>query len=171
MPRPDSPAEKERNQAIVRGLHLNELTAAGHARAAALNEADQQLDRVARVLPDALDAGLSLSEIARVAKVSRQTLYELRARYEESSRNLSLAVLQTVVGRAPIRVSEVAEHLQRPAREVRDLLNSFEDQGFIGSDVDDGPDGPFQVFFAMPAGLHLLEDWSFDEAAAADGVS
>ena len=74
-------------EALVRGLHLSELQAAGAARAVALHQAELELDRVARLLPDALQAGISLAEIARVAGVSRPTLYELRARYGGSVRD------------------------------------------------------------------------------------
>jgi hypothetical protein len=48
--------KREKGKATVRALHLSELEAAGAARARALAEADKQLDRVARLLPDALTA-------------------------------------------------------------------------------------------------------------------
>jgi hypothetical protein len=55
---------REKGKATVRALHLSELESAGRARAGALAEAEKQLDRVARLLPDAVGGGLSLSEIA-----------------------------------------------------------------------------------------------------------
>jgi hypothetical protein len=101
--------KREKGKATVRALHLSELEAAGAARARAIAEADKQLDRVARLLPDALSGGLSLSEIGRVARVSRQTLYELRARYSDSDGDLRLAVLQSVAWMQPTTADEVAE--------------------------------------------------------------
>ena len=42
-------------------MHLTESQAAGAARAAALHEADVQLERIARVLPVALASDLSVA--------------------------------------------------------------------------------------------------------------
>ena len=77
----------------------------GAARELALLQAEQQLDRLARLLPNALAGGLSLAEISRVTGVSRPTLYELKARYDDSDADLRLAVLQAVA-RNPGRSTE-----------------------------------------------------------------
>ena len=71
----------EKGKALVRALHLSELVATSKAREVALHEAEAQFDRIARLLPDALKGGISMTEIARVTGISRPTLYELRARY------------------------------------------------------------------------------------------
>jgi len=68
----------------------------GAQRAAALKAAEAQLERVARLLPNALGAGLSLTEISRLTDVSRPTLYQLRARQTAAEGNVRLAILQTV---------------------------------------------------------------------------
>ncbi len=57
-----------------------ELRELGERRRAALAEADATLRRVEELLDDALLAGLSVSEVAALSAVSRQTLYELRRR-------------------------------------------------------------------------------------------
>ncbi len=62
------------------GRYIAELRDLGERRRAALAEAQVVLDRVEELLPDALGAGLSLSEIARLSAVSRPTLYALKRR-------------------------------------------------------------------------------------------
>jgi len=52
-----------------------ELRELGERRRAALAEADAALRRVEELLPGALAAGLSMSEIATLSAVSRPTLY------------------------------------------------------------------------------------------------
>src|SRR3954451_16932134 len=99
-----SRAQLEKARALVRALHLTELENAGAARAAALAQADAELQRIAARLPDALDAGISLSEIARVTGISRPTLYELRGRQSDSPRDLTLALLQLIGTRGAVPV-------------------------------------------------------------------
>src|SRR5687768_12447410 len=94
----------ERGRAAVRALHLDNLEKAGADRAAALRLVDEHLDRIAQMLPLALQAGISLSEISRVTGVSRPTLYELRGRYADSPGDLELAVLQSVATGGPIGI-------------------------------------------------------------------
>lgn len=152
-------AQREKNRGIVRGLHLEAIEAAGAARAAALQEADEHLQRVGSLLPDALDAGLSLSEISRVTGVSRPTLYELRGRYDASDRDLSLVVLQSVALAGALPVSDLAGRLDRPAGEILRRAQSFEAQGFMEIEPEDGPEGTFPVMCIVPEGLDLLEAW------------
>src|SRR5688572_18376446 len=72
----DIRARSERGKSLLQTLHRNELERAGAARRAAFSEAESQRALISRLLPGAVDAGLSLSEIARVTGVSRPTLYE-----------------------------------------------------------------------------------------------
>lgn len=92
--------------------------------------------------------------------------YELRARYGDSPRDLSLAVLQSVASKGPLPPAEIAEHLHKPRREIGKRLKGFEDAGFIELDVDEGDDGPFQIVYVLEKGLDLLEHWDFEEAVA-----
>jgi len=152
---------REKGKATVRALHLSELEAAGRARARALAEADKQLDRVARLLPDAVGGGLSLSEIARVAGVSRQTLYELRARYSDSDGDLRLAVLQSVAWMQPATADEIANHLGRDAGDISRTLSDFvrKDLVDLGSRrTEDGEDVEFDLTLA---GTSTLDNWIF----------
>src|SRR5690242_19169579 len=86
--------QREKGGGVVRSLYAGEFESARNRRQDALREADAQLDRIARLLPEALAAGWKISEIARLTDVSRPTLYELRGRYTGSPRDLRLAVLQ-----------------------------------------------------------------------------
>src|SRR5947208_54840 len=112
-PRRTEEGQREKRRATVRGLHLAELDDAGRARADALSRADEQLDRIARLLPDALRAGLTLTEIARVTGVSRPTLYELRGRYGEAASDVQLALLQSIATRGPLSVDDLFQHVGR----------------------------------------------------------
>ena len=129
---------RKKGQGIVRALHESELANAGAERADALRRADYQLDRVARLLPDALDAGLGMTEIAQLTGVSRPTLYELRARYSDSERDLRLAVLQALMHRETSFPDVLPDHLRRPAAEIRHVLDDFLKRGWIEWDVDGG---------------------------------
>ena len=157
-------AEREKSRATVRALHLRELEAAGAARAAALKAADEYLDRIARLLPDALNAGLSLTEISRVAGTSRPTLYELRGRYGEEASDLQLAVLQAIALRGPISLGDLKANLRRPANEITPLVQSFVDQGLVDMDVDENQR---EVFYSLlDKGDHVLDAWYEQEAGA-----
>jgi len=155
--------KREKGKATVRALHLSELEAAGAARGQALAEADKQLDRVARLLPDALSGGLSLSEIGRVARVSRQTLYELRARYSDSDGDLRLAVLQSVAWMQPTTAVEVAEHLGRDVGDVAGTLSGFVSEELLDIGHRRTEDGDEVEFDLTAAGGSTLDNWVFLE--------
>jgi DNA-binding MarR family transcriptional regulator len=164
-----SEAAQEKRRGVVRALHTAELEQAGRFRAAALEEADRQLDRIARLLPDALSGGLNLTEIARITGVSRPTLYELRARYGESASDLHLAVLQSLATRGAQELSDLRRQIGRPLKDIRPVLDSFVKQGFIDEDVDvDGPEEPRMLMWLTSKGEALLEHWEFEETIAAD---
>jgi DNA-binding MarR family transcriptional regulator len=167
----DRPTEaaQEKRRGVVRALHTAELEQAGRFRAAALEEADRQLDRIARLLPDALSGGLNLTEVARITGVSRPTLYELRARYGDSASDLNLAVLQSLATRGAQELGDLIGRIGRPAGEIRPVLDSFVKQGFIDEDVDvDPPDEPRMMMWLTSKGEALLEHWEFEEMVAAD---
>jgi len=155
---------REKGQALVRALHLSELQAAGAARNLALYEADRQIDRIARLLPDALASGISLAEVARLTNVSRPTLYELRGRHSDDERDLTFAVLQTVAGRGPISTGGVAERLERPLADIKALVKHLMGEGLLDEDFNDDPDEPMVELFLTDKAFSLLEAWDFDEA-------
>lgn len=156
----------EKGRAIVRTLHANALQEAGAARRAALETAEAELDRIARLMPAALKGGLSLAEIARVTGVSRPTLYELRARYSESDADLRLAVLQTLATEGALSESELSRRLGGPRKGLSALIQALLDQGFLDGGVEEGDDGPYPLFSLSPQGLDLLEHWTFEEERA-----
>ena len=155
--------KREKGKALVRALHLSELGAAGSARALALHQADQQLDRVARLLPDALEAGISMSEIARTTDISRPTLYELRARYGGPVGDLRLAILQAVVTSTEVTEAGLAERLSREPSEIGALVGEFVEQGFLAMEIDRvGEDEYAECLYLTPSGLQMLEAWIFE---------
>jgi hypothetical protein len=161
---------REKGQALIRALHLSELQAAGAARSLALHEADGQLDRIARVLPDALTSGVSLAEIARITNVSRPTLYELRGRYTDDSRDLTFAVISAIAGRrGPIDSDGVAEHLKRPRDEVAALVKHLIEHDMVDQDFIDGPDGAIVELYLTEKAFSFLEAWDFEERTRDQG--
>ena len=147
---------------MVRGLHLSELQAAGAARAVALHQADVELDRVARLLPDALQAGISLAEIARVAGVSRPTLYELRARYGGTVGDMRLAVLQALATHGALSPDEVAERVGGDDEERARVLADYVDK-YVEVWPDEDGNAAYEI---TPNGLDLLEHWTFQDLEA-----
>ncbi|HEV2058198.1 MAG TPA: hypothetical protein VGR11_02505 [Solirubrobacteraceae bacterium] len=163
---------------ILRALHESELESAGAARAEALRRADQELDRIARLIPDALGAGLSMTEIGRFTGVSRPTLYELRARYSDAPRDLRIAVMQALMTQDTSHPDAIAEHLGRSAAEVRPIIDDFLARQWIAYDFD-GPrsrlesdqkggvavvdDAGAETLLSVTlAGYEALERWRFD---------
>jgi hypothetical protein len=153
----------EKGKALVRALHLSELSLAGNARALALHEADQQLDRIARLLPDALQGGISITEIGRVTNVSRPTLYELRARYSGSVGDLRLAILQAIIAKHAVTVAALSERLGRPSKDISLVMDEFLKGDLLHEDVEEvGPDEWEQRLYVTSHGLALLEHWEFE---------
>ena len=159
----DRHMRREKGQALVRALHLSELQAAGEAREKALRKADEQLNRIGRLLPDALGSGISLAEIARVTGVSRPTLYELRGRHSQKFGDLLLAVLQTAASRGPVDRAGVAAFLERPVEEIRSVVDTLVDGGLVVEDFNDDPEDPMMELTLTGNGFHALEEWDFDE--------
>jgi hypothetical protein len=163
MPRTGpSRAQLEKARAAVRALHLTELEDAGRARVAALAQADSELQRIAARLPDALDAGISLSEIARVTGISRPTLYELRGRHSDSPRDLTLALLQLIGTRGAVPVPNLPAIMGRPESEYSAVLKSLISSDLIEYEIEEGPDGAEALYVLTAKGHALLEGWEFD---------
>jgi DNA-binding MarR family transcriptional regulator len=156
--------QQEKGKALARAVHASELQVAGDKRELALHEADVQLDRIAQLLPNALQAGLNIAEIARITRVSRPTLYELKARYGEG--DISLAVLQSVASRTPITPTELAECLGRDEREVTKAARAHIDAGLIDWEPITWRDtGETEMAYELTLkGLEALEAWDFAEA-------
>jgi DNA-binding phage protein len=150
-----------RGVAAIRSLHVRGLAEAGAARAAALAEADKQLDRIARLLHDALEGGVAMTEIARVTGVSRQTLYELRGRYGDTA-DLRLAVLQAALTRYPANADDIAEYLRRPEGEIKPLLVELADEGLIELEYELHPGGSDAPYGISADGVRALEVWSME---------
>lgn len=142
----------------MRGFHLQALEEAGRVRAAALEEADQQLQRIGRLLPDALDAGISMVHAGRVTGVSRPTLYELRAKYGEGAIDFNFTLLETVARRGPMRESELVHRIGASAWEH---VADFERQGFLEVEPEATAEGDVAVVAITPEGSGLLEHWRF----------
>jgi hypothetical protein len=107
-----------------------------------------------------------MAEIARATGVSRQTLYELKGKYGDTT-DLRLAVLQALGTRGHSNAAQLAEHLGRPESEIHSLLVELTDEGFAGWELG-GPTeditygGDFDCWLTL-SGLRELESWTFPE--------
>jgi DNA-binding MarR family transcriptional regulator len=149
---------REKGRDLVRTLHLSELRAAGAARAVALHEAEEQLDRIARVLPDALRVGVSLTEVARSTGVSRQTLYELKTRYEPSASS-ELGVLEFLATAAPVMLETLVARLDQANEEVERVVASMRELGLVDVSFDPEGDGSDEYLSLSKRGIQRLEQW------------
>jgi hypothetical protein len=167
----EKPRGREETRANVRALYVSQLEAAGAARAEALRAADDQLDRIARVLPEALKGGLSVTEVARITGVSRQTLYQLRARYGESHRHLRLGVLYAV-GHTNGSLKAVGRSLGRSEGELWPVLTDFLDAGVLELEpLEEDEHGPQPAFRMTEKAEILMDVWHEEEDEAAERES
>ncbi len=154
--------QREKGRGVVRALHLSELRAARAARELAIREADLQLERIARILPNALGAGITLSEVARVTGLSRPTLYQLKARYSDDDRDVVLGVFQTIANVGRATDASLAENLGRQVDEIEKVRKGFLDQGLLDEDFNDNPDDPAMEYWLTEAGFRALEEYRFE---------
>jgi hypothetical protein len=157
--------QRETGRGALRGLYLGEAAAIGHKRAEALREAEEQLDRLARLLPNAVDAGIALAEIARVADVSRPTLYQLRARYSDRPVDLRLGVLHAAA-QGGMTTKDIAESLQRPVAEIEAVLNELQEKELMDAEPVEYLDGSGSgwMWSVRLAAFEALGEWAFDRA-------
>jgi DNA-directed RNA polymerase specialized sigma24 family protein len=94
---------RERARGALRALYLGELADIGPRRQETLAEADRQLDRVLHLVLNVGEAGIGVAEIARMANVSRPTVYHLLPRARDNVRDMRLAVLQLTLDGATAR--------------------------------------------------------------------
>jgi hypothetical protein len=143
--------------------HSGQLAHAGKARDLALHGAEEQLDRIARLLPDALGGGISLTEISRVTGVSRPTLYELRARYGGSVGDLRLAILQAAITANAVTPDQLVERLSRSITEIKPVVDDFLAGELLDVHHEQvGEDRWEEQLHLTEKGLVFLEHWRFE---------
>lgn len=158
MDAPQDHVAHEKVRGAMRGFHLRALEEAGRARAAALKEADEQLQRIGRLLPDALDVGISMAHAGRVTGVSRPTLYELRAKYGEGAIDFNFTLLEMLARRGPLSKLELEHHLGASAW---NHAVDFHRQGLLEVEPEERPESEVPVLGLSHQGFELLEHWRF----------
>src|SRR5436190_24182806 len=103
-------ARRESTRDQLKAMHKHVLAAAGEARLAAMQEATTELERIADLLPGALESGLSLAEISRITGVSRPTLYELQ-RESTATPDRGIQLLAALVAGGAQTIEELGESL------------------------------------------------------------
>jgi hypothetical protein len=148
----DSVEHRETANGALRALYLGTFADAGRRRAEALREADAQLDRLCRLLPNAVAAGIGIAEISRVADVSRPTLHKLLPRGLDKPRDIRLGVLQATLGGATAR--EISKIVRWPRGDVDGLLATFAERGWVQA-AD-------EQWYLSPKGVDAISSWDFD---------
>ena len=139
-----------------------ELADIGRRRQEALAEADRQLDRLLHLVLNAGDAGIGVAaEIARMANVSRPTVYALLPRARDNVRDMRLAVLQLTIDGATAR--EICKMVRCPRHEVEAMLD-FEQQQWVvqrhpGTGRREDP-----VWLLDAGGVDAIEEWDSDRS-------
>jgi DNA-directed RNA polymerase specialized sigma24 family protein len=153
---------RERARGSLRALYLGELADIGRRRQEALAEADRQLDRLLHLVLNVGDAGIGIAEIARMANVSRPTVYALLPRARDNVRDMRLAVLQLTLDGATAR--EISKAVRCPRDEVEALLLDFEQRRWVvqkhpGTGRREDP-----VWLLDTGGVDAIEEWDFDRS-------
>lgn len=155
---------------MVLALHRSEIEAAGNARALALYQAEEHLDRIARRIPEALAAGLSVSEIARISGLSRPTIYELRGRYSASDGDVEFAVVSAVARLQPVTTNDLHDAIGRGVEAIADVLSGLEQKRYVERDIEETDDGVRQIWNLTSNGFGYLEAWEWQiETDEGDG--
>jgi DNA-binding IclR family transcriptional regulator len=141
-------------------LYLGELSEIGRKRQEALQEADRQIDKLAHLVLNAGDAGIGVAEIARMANVSRPTVYKLLPRARDKPRDVRLAVLQLTVEGAT--AGQISKAIEWPLKEVEDLLADFEERGWVKREPEEArSSGHGPVWSLAASGLDAIETWDW----------
>jgi AcrR family transcriptional regulator len=153
---------RERARGSLRALYLGELADIGRRRQEALAEADRQLDRLLHLVLNAGDAGIGVAEIARMANVSRPTVYALLPRAKDNVRDMRLAVLQLTLDGATAR--DISKAVRCPRDEVEAMLLDFERREWVvqkhpGTERREDP-----VWLLDAGGVDAIEEWDFDRS-------
>ncbi len=141
-------------------IYREELTRAGEARQAALEQAEAELRRVAQLLPGATEAGLAVTEIARLADLSRPTVYQL-LRDSGAEPDLSAAALAALVD-SPHTASELSETLGLSRSALDSLIHGLVEADWAEA-LKPAEPGSAVAFAATDAGEQALIDWEFPE--------
>ena len=123
-----------------------------------MEQADLELERIGGLLPGAIEAGLSLVEISRLAGVSRPTLYQLQER-SNGVRNPDLEVLAALVGAGPQTEGELEESFGWSTGRLGETIDRLIEKRWI-----EKLDGPGRTSFAASrAGADALARWDLSE--------
>jgi DNA-directed RNA polymerase specialized sigma24 family protein len=153
---------RERARGSLRALYLGDLADIGRRRQEALAEADRQIDRLAHLVLNAGDAGIGVAEIARMANVSRPTVYALLPRARDKVRDMRLAVLQLTLDGATAR--EISKTLGCPRDEVEALLLDFQQHAWVEQKHPAAGRREDPVWSLDAAGVDAIDAWDSDRS-------
>ena len=112
---------------------------------------------------NAADAGIGLAEIARMANVSRPTVYKLLPRARDKPRDVRLAVLQLTGDRATAR--QISKAIEWPLEQVDDLLSDFERRGWVERGPEEAGRSAQEPVWSLAAdGVDAIETWDWERS-------
>jgi hypothetical protein len=134
-------ARAQRALDTQRGLYRNELARVAREREASLEQADAAMTRIRQMLPGALQAGVSVVELAQITGLSRPTLYRLLAdaRQQQDLRGLAVQLEDVIarvtgeLGRSAL-IADLVERLETDNEELRERLTMV--AGYISGELD-----------------------------------
>jgi DNA-binding MarR family transcriptional regulator len=147
---------------MLRSVYREELARAGGVRSAAMEQADEELQTIAALLPGATASGLAVSEIARIADVSRPTVYEL-LKDSGSEPDLLAALLAALID-GPHTENDLTKKLGVDHRTLGQLIGALVEQGWAQRLTEGSADT--QTFMATDEGEKALADWEFSGEVA-----
>lgn len=144
-------AHHERGKALLQRLHRQALNEAGAALSSARRVADEQAARIAKLVPGALAAGLSASEIAERVGLSRQRIYELRSS-PPPGQGVEQRILGLLATEGALTGPAIAGRLDEAGGTVQSRLEALKSGGLVREAVARYADGTEPtVYFGLTA--------------------
>jgi hypothetical protein len=144
----------------LKNAYRAELVRAGEARQAALHQAESQLERLSDLLPGATQAGISVTEVARLTNVSRPTVYEL-LRASDGEPDVAALILASVV-QSPKTKADLAEITELPPTRLVAITADLTHRGWLEL-VPAGGERSDDVYLATQNGENALATWTFPD--------
>lgn len=152
--------ERNRARALLAGLSREALEVAGDRIQAAQDQLDEEIDRVAIHVAGAVNAGIPMSEIAKLTGLSRQKLYELKKRGGGDRDDLPYRALAVLAGAGALDSGQLASNLEVDADEIEPVVRSLLTQGWVRPLITQYQGGASMTLLKLAEpGEAALEDW------------
>lgn len=156
----DRHRDRARHRALVKELHREALSEEGQRLQALQEQTEQGMGRLGYRVVAALQAGFSVSEVAKLSGVSRSKVYELRDLYGAQFDDLDMRALARLAAGGGMTVDGLAEQLERPVDQVSALVNQLLERQLVRVAITQYDGGNPEAWFRLTAdGMRAVEDW------------